>query len=660
MPEFNALWITNEMFENLSPENIFHKEHPFHEIVPDEKYQNQHILFRKKFSINKNGAYRIRISADDYYKLYINGAFVTQGPAPAYHFNYYYNTIDITDYLCDGENTIAVHTYYQGLMNRVWVSADLRHGLICDIIENETIILSTDESWKTAIHTGFGISGIIGYKTAFAERYDANAAEIGFENPSFDDSHWENAREKKNTDYTLFPQPTKQLDIYDVKPKSILKTVDGYIFDFGFEAVGYVKFSASAEKGDIITIYCGEELQGDGNVRWKMRCNCEYKEEFVLSGKQSDTLSQYDYKAFRYVQLIIPDSAKVDLDTVCFTVRHYPFELKKRFDLGGNKDLQAITKLCCDTIKYGVQECFVDCPTREKGQYLGDVTIAGLAHMHLTGDASMVIKALDNYCQSTFICKGLMTVAPASYMQEIADYSLQFPFQVLDVYKFTKDIEFLKRMYPYVMGVFDYFADYRRQNKLIDNVTEKWNLVDWPANLRDNYDFELKNPTIPGFHNVLNAFYCGMISDVDEIREILGIEQTGIKEETYKAFIDAFYDKNQKLFVDSIGSVHPSLHSNVLPLLYNIGINDDNIDTIVNHIESKKLTAAGTYMSFFILSALKRHGKTDIMKKLICDDGAWLNMLSEGATTTYEAWGKDQKWNTSFFHPWSTSPAILL
>ena len=48
------------------------------------------------------------------------------------------------------------------------------------------------------------------------------------------------------------------------------------------------------------------------------------------------------------------------------------------------------------------------------------------------------------------------------------------------------------------------------------------------------------------------------------------------------------------------------------------------------------------------------------MEDLLADDGAWANMLSEGATTCFEAWGKDQKWNTSLFHPWATAPAIFL
>ncbi len=42
------------------------------------------------------------------------------------------------------------------------------------------------------------------------------------------------------------------------------------------------------------------------------------------------------------------------------------------------------------------------------------------------------------------------------------------------------------------------------------------------------------------------------------------------------------------------------------------------------------------------------------------DEHSWANMLKEGATTCWEAWGKDQKWNTSLCHPWASAPIIVL
>jgi len=346
-------------------------------------------------------------------------------------------------------------------------------------------------------------------------------------------------------------------------------------------------------------------------------------------------------------------------ETIKVIVRHYPYE-EKAFLQSKDENLQKIWKLCADTVKYGVQECFVDCPTREKGQYLGDVSIVAMAHSILTKDASMMRKALENYTQSSFVCKGLMTVAPASLMQEIADYSLQFPMQVLWYYRFTKDLDFLNKMFPYVMNVLQYFEKYERSDGLLEKVVEKWNLVDWPANLRDNYDFDLQRPIGEGCHNVVNAFYCGMISHIDEICDILEKPKTGKREKQNAAFTKAFYHEDLHLFCDSDVSNHASLHANVLPLLFDVGMNEDSKKAIVELIKSKRLTSSGTYMAYFVLSSLKRIGEIDLLQELILDKGAWLNMLSEGATTCFEAWGKDQKWNTSLFHPWSACPIVML
>lgn len=47
----------------------------------DQKFLCRHILFRKQVSLPKIGKALLKITADDYYKLYINGQFVAQGPA---------------------------------------------------------------------------------------------------------------------------------------------------------------------------------------------------------------------------------------------------------------------------------------------------------------------------------------------------------------------------------------------------------------------------------------------------------------------------------------------------------------------------------------------------------------------------------------------------
>ena len=80
---------------------------------------------------------------------------MTQGPTPSYHFQYNYNVIDITSYLKEGRNVIAVHTLYQGLINRTWQSGDQRHGLIMDLVVDGEVLAYSDESFKTAVHSGY-------------------------------------------------------------------------------------------------------------------------------------------------------------------------------------------------------------------------------------------------------------------------------------------------------------------------------------------------------------------------------------------------------------------------------------------------------------------------------------------------------------------------
>ena len=48
------------------------------------------------------------------------------------------------------------------------------------------------------------------------------------------------------------------------------------------------------------------------------------------------------------------------------------------------------------------------------------------------------------------------------------------------------------------------------------------------------------------------------------------------------------------------------------------------------------------------------------MKAALSNEGAWKRMLKEDATTTFEGWGKDTKWNTSLFHLTMSYVALFL
>ncbi len=657
--KFKGKWITNERFCNRSPVNVFHRQlEPLD--LPKDMPRNQHILFRKEFTCNKSVKNaKIYISADDYYKLYINGKFVGQGPAPAYHFNYNYNVIDVTDFLIEGANIIAVHTLYQGLINRVWQSGDNRHGLILDLMADGDIILISDESFKVCNHTGYREMGICGYKTQFLEEYDSRSAESNFYATDFDDSLWNNAKFSAVDDHILTEQKSKMLVFEKINPVSVSKKENMMVVDFGANYVGYLNICAKGHSGDSVIVRCAQELDDDGNPRYKLRANCKYEENWILTEGES-SLDWFDYKSFRYAELILPEG--IEIIEIYLNARHYPFELNNwlKSEYAGDEQLVKIWNLCIHTQKYGVQEVIQDCMEREKGFYVGDGCYTALTNLLLTGDDSMVRKLIDDAFLSDFITDGLVTCLNCSFMQEIAEYPLILVSLVLWHYNIVGDIDYLRKNYYKIIRLLEsYRRDYEKNYLLSD--LDKWCVVEWPGNFRDGYDVDITEGQVCNeTHISINAYYIEAIKTANKIAKILG--ETYYREEVplMEAFISAFYDKEKQLFKDSISSKHISIVGNVFPYAFGLCPEKASEEKITEMIADRKISSLSLFCTFLALQGFIRIGNTDLITDSLLDEGAWLRMLNEGATTTFEGWGKDTKWNTSLFHLTMSYAAVFL
>ena len=122
------MWICDPAFLQRKPVQILHKQFGKNPPV-NESLQNRHMLVRRKFFACAGEKLTLHITADDYYKLYVNGVLVGVGPAQSYADRYTYNSYDLTDYVRAGENVIAVHVFYMGMLTRAWQSGDERQGL---------------------------------------------------------------------------------------------------------------------------------------------------------------------------------------------------------------------------------------------------------------------------------------------------------------------------------------------------------------------------------------------------------------------------------------------------------------------------------------------------------------------------------------------------
>lgn len=657
--DFAGKWITDEAFASLEPICVFHRQLEKVQI-PEDHNKNSHILFRKKFDLStKAEKATVYITADDYYKLYINGKFVAQGPAPAYHNCYNYNEIDVTEYLTEGENCIAVHTYYQGLINRVWQSGDSRHGLLMDVVIDGETIVTSDESFLTHRHTAYSALEVVGYQTQFMECYDSHAHEVNFFAPDFDDSAWVNASIKAVDDYTLVPQKTKMLTFEEIKPVAVCRAGKKIMVDFGATYVGMVTARAKGADGEKITLRMGQELDGDGGVRYKLRCNCVYVEEWILSGGE-DVLNQFDYKAFRYLEIIPEGDAEIT--DITLQARHYPFDLKARLraPFAGNEIAEKIWDLCVHSQKYGVQETIQDCPDREKGFYLGDGCYDVFTNYVLTGDDSMVRKLIDDAFASSFICEGLMTCMSCSVMQEIAEYPLIMPDLMLWHYRAEGDLEYLRGNVTKMRRVLDFYRENYEKDGIIKDL-DRWCVVEWPKNYQDGYAADVAEGKIcHEAHISINAYYYRAVAVLNQLCEIVGKEKYRDEKYLYDAIVALFYDKDAHLFVDGEEHRHISLIGNAFPYAFDMAPDSEFEATFRDLLREKGEDKTSFFTTFPLMLKFTRDGDFEQVSRYIMHEGTWRRMLFEGATTTFEGWGKPCKWNTSLFHLTMSSAAMFM
>ena len=183
-------------------------------------------------------------------------------------------------------------------------------------------------------------------------------------------------------------------------------------------------------------------------------------------------------------------------------------------------------------------------------------------------------------------------------------------------------------------------------------------LIDWPQNLRDGYDMEAAEN---GISTNSNLFFYGFLKTTAKLCRIIGnderaAELTAVYEKMERAIIAKLYDEESGLFYDALGSKHFSIHSNALQLFF--GLKPPKGYAPIRDLIMERRLNCGVYFAYFVIEGLFRQGYSSEGANLLrgTDEHSWINMLRSGATTCMEAWGPDQKWNTSWCHPWSSSP----
>lgn len=194
--------------------------------------------------------------------------------------------------------------------------------------------------------------------------------------------------------------PAVRFFLDDLAPKAVPPQGIWLRYDLGKVRLGRPKLTIDAPAGTVVEWALSEQLRNGRVGPWmtlstSRSCNMDH---FVMRGGPQELMPMTP-KGGRYLEVHIR-SMKAKVVAAEFLERTYYAEAKGSFETDAPL-LDRIWKVGADTVRSCSEDALVDCPTRERGQWTGDVAsvateIAAVAY----GDLSLSRRALVQAAQA--------------------------------------------------------------------------------------------------------------------------------------------------------------------------------------------------------------------------------------------------------------------
>ncbi len=649
--------------------------------------------FRKSFNLtDKPAHFIIHLSADNRYRLYINGAYVTDGPQISDVRHWRFESIDITFLLHAGQNLIAIQVWNQGdeaPLNQM----GKRLGLIVQG-EDEAAVINTDKSWKYIPNKN--ISAIpfrAGDPNLFYQYYAAgpmdhiiggNAPEAypwDWEKPQYDDSKWLPARELQtglpfltapygDPQWELIPRNIPLMERTWQKFKSVRRMegmnapVDvnaaitipakqkvSLLLDQGQLTTAFPELTVSRGSGREIRITYAEALFNDmKNIGHRDSINGKtihgVYDIFVPDGGTQRTFTTLSYRAFRYVQVdIAAGDEPMVLEKIGSWFTAYPFEKKASFK-ASDPSLEKVFDVGWHTARLCAYETYMDCPYWERLQYIGDTRIQALVSYYAGDDDRLARNAISQFEWSLQYDGLTFSRYPSSLPQYIPNYSLVWVLMVHDYFMYRNDPEFVKKFLPGIRIVMDHFKTYMTQDKMMGQ-QPYWDFLD--------HSFSTQK-VIDGSHfkrlTTNSLFYAYTLN---RAAELFSYFNDGAQANKYIMLSQQLkgsvkrqcWDSKSELFADTPDKNAFSSHSNILAVLCGLVPREDQIPLLRRISSNKGITQTTLYFDFYLARAMNQAGAGGMYYDLL---SKWKDLLSLGLTTFPEGVARSE------CHAWSASP----
>lgn len=634
-------------------------------------------MFMKKFETDSEVASaRLYISGLGLYEAYINGRKVgNEYLAPFYNdYNHWiqYQTYDVTDLICKGENAVGVilgNGWYMGRFGFI-DKLDKLYGdtrqFIMDLVvkykDGTNIVVRSDETFLT-------------HKSPFLKDsiYDGEVYDSRKEVPGFSEAScslaerngWIRAIAAKDLSDRLKPRLSPRLVLHEeMKPVSLIHTPAGEtVLDFGQEMVGLIRMKTHATEGTKIHLQFGEILQ-NGNFYNENLRTAEEELIYYSDGNEKEYQSHFTFYGFRYVKV----SGLNEIHPEDFSAFVLYSEMRETGSI--ETDRAEINRLFLNAM-WGQKGNFVDvptdCPQRdERMGWTGDANVfCGTASFNQYTPAfyrkylrdmlyeqnekenagcvpHVVPDVLDQINRKLEREEQEIGEVPEKRIRAVGscawgDAAVFIPWTQ---YVFFGDDALLNEEYANMKA----WVDWIRKTDIEQNNSEhlfQWgfHFGDWLA--LDNYH---KGSSFGGTDNsyVASAYYLYSCYLTARAAEALGKREDAEKYDKYAE--DVRTAMQREFFTASGRCACDTQTALVLAIYFNIVSGDARkraIRDLRKKIENEKMhLTTGFVGTAYLCKALSEAGLTDIAYTLLLNEDypSWLYEVKMGATTIWERW----------------------
>ncbi|WVQ69735.1 uncharacterized protein L199_007955 [Kwoniella botswanensis] len=648
----------------------------------------------------------LHFSADTRYKLIVNGRRVAVGPSRSHSTIWYYDTLDISPWLTEGENKVEflVIRYFAGSRGGMPFERTTFPGFTCigkvgdeDLASAKGWTAVVDDSRKyptglqddVFLHINERVSPIplnesvtpvpYSLKTLNGELapWRLRPREIPLPEGSSVSANTINSIQSNSTQ-------DEWADYLSGKGVVSLEANTKHSLDIQADvhSTAFVRWSFTSKKDTQIKLKLtyseGYELEPRFYPWLRTKADrLDSKNGFLLGpydeitldipAGQEVTYEPFWFRTFRLIRFQVEVGAgPVELVSFNATQVNYPLAVKGSWQEVVDEYSERIWDVSIRTLRNCMFDGYSDCPFYEQLQYSGDSRSVGLFHYLISGDDKLMRQAITNFAAS-ITPEGLtQSRFPSHVPQIIAGFSLYWILQICDHHLFFGDTPYSKSFVPKIDGVFEFFDQHIDELGLVSGISEDvWQYCDWVTTWSATDDHPDKGVPTSGRksnrHTYLSLLYAYVLKQAAGLLRQVGrpgnaAEYESRAESLRKAIKKHCYDG--EYFTDSTSDIAKgddlaySQHCQVFAVLAGITTTEESIRILKGSFNDPKFSKCSYVMIFYALRAFSQASDELYESNYATVWNPWKRMLDNGLTT----WEEDDVRQRSDCHAWGSVP----